>query len=250
MEEVSVSQSHVDGLASPNDHTQLLFITELVQNMFFNLPFRDLVMFTGVCKTWRQLLRHETPTAFQTFLEPILKVPFVPIAFPDKRCQPVAKLMGEWHKSLDTSEWCEKERCARLRPHRTVDKPFIHPVFYKLTLNEETCLRINSHSASFVFLTPDTVSHFLELHEHSAQDASWRKTLLTNPPVKRFAAYSELSGDVVENDNGIELSEVAAYIAEMMKREGSRDESWIDESRSKMVERILAEERIQSKTTQ
>jgi hypothetical protein len=248
----SLSQSSInqnlEELASPDDSTRLFYITELVQNIFANLPFRDLVVCTGVCKTWRQLIRHESPTAYQIFMKPILKAPFIPITFPDKRNLPdwkLEKLRGEWHRSLNTSSWCTKERCARLRLHRTVGKRFIHPLFYELALNEETCLRINGHSASFVFLTPDAISLFLKLHEHSAPDASWCKMLLTNPTVEWFAAYSELLGDVVENDNGVKLGEVATYISEMMRREESRKEDWADESRSKMVERMLAEERTQ-----
>jgi hypothetical protein len=250
-EDVAIPQSPVNQdltvLASPDDHTRLLFITELVQNVFVNLPFRDRVMCTGVCKTWRQLLRHEGPTAYQMFLKPILKVPFVPINLPANLPDwKLEKLRGEWHRSLNTSDSCKKERCVTLRPHRKVEKLFVHPVFYKLSLNAETCLRINGHSASFLFLTPESISPFLELHEHSPQEASWRKMLLTNPPVKRFAAYSELPGDVVGNENGLELGQVATHITDILRREDYRDKDWQDENRSEMVKRMLAEERKKS----
>jgi hypothetical protein len=250
-EDVVISQSPVKQdlteLASPDDHTRLLFIAELVQNVFANLPIRDRVMCTGVCKTWRQLLRHESPTAYQMFLKPILKAPFVPINLPANLPDwKLEKLRGEWHRSLNTSDSCKKERCITLRPHRKVEKLFVHPVFYEMSLNEETCLRINGHSASFLFLTPESILPFLELHKHSPQEASWRKMFLTNPPVKRFAAYSELPGDVVGNENGVELGQVATHIADIMRREGARDKDWPDESRSKMVERMLAEERKKS----
>ncbi|KAF1947932.1 hypothetical protein EJ02DRAFT_449402 [Clathrospora elynae] len=233
-------------LASPDDHRRMLFVTELIQNIFARLLFRDQVISTGVCKTWRQILRQETPTAFYMFLKPMLKAPFTPIIFPENRQLPnwrLEKMRKKWHHSLNTQDWCQKERCVTLRPHRIVDEEFVHPIFHELAINGETCLRVNGHSASFTFITAASISRFLNLHKHSAPEASWRKMLLTNPPAKRFWAYSELPGDVVENEDGIELGQVARYISEMMEREESRGGEWKDQSRREMVERMLGEER-------
>jgi hypothetical protein len=74
--------------------------------------------------------------------------------------------------------------------------------------------------------------------------------LLTNPPVKRFAVYSELRSDVVKNENGVQLGQTATYITEMIRLEKSRNEKWGDYSRRQMVERMLIEGRIQSNTAE
>lgn len=84
------------------------------------------------------------------------------------------------------------------------------------------CLRINGHAASFLFIDTTSITQFLELHQRSNRRASWRKILLTNPPVKRFAAYPELTGDVVVNEDGVTLGQVAAHVAEIVGRHDSR----------------------------
>jgi hypothetical protein len=155
-----------------------------------------------------------------------------------------------WHYSLNADEWCQKQRCLDLRPHRAVDERYINPVFSSRATNQNTCLRINGHCASFIFITAPSIARFLDLHKHSPQDASWRKMFLTNPPVRKFWAYSDLSGDALEMDDGIKLGSVAAYldeiVARLMKNNRGNEEGWEADSRETLVERMLTKERLWS----
>jgi hypothetical protein len=47
----------------------------------------------------------------QMFLKPMLKALFIPIILSDKRFLPdweLDTLRGEWHRSLNTKDWCSK----------------------------------------------------------------------------------------------------------------------------------------------
>jgi hypothetical protein len=134
---------------------------------------------------------------------------------------------------------CQKLRCVKFRPHRAVDERLVNPMFLELCITEETCLRVNGHCASFIFVTADAVAGFLDLHRDSSQDAGWRKMFLTNPPVRRLWAYSDLQGDVAENDDGVRLGQVALYLAEIVNREKRKG---MEEGREEAVEKALVAE--------
>jgi hypothetical protein len=123
----------------------------------------------------------------------------------------------------NTAEYCTKFRCEVLNSHRAVDPSYVNPVFLDKAVNEDTCLRINGHCASFVWVMPDSIAKFLALHETSPRDASWRGMLLTNPPVRKFWGYSDIKGDVVSHEDGITLDMVAEYLKGIVGREANGD---------------------------
>jgi hypothetical protein len=62
--------------------------------------------------------------------------------------------------------------------------------------------------------------------------------LFTNPLVKRVVVYSELAGDVVVNEDGVKLGEVAAYVAEIVGRHNSKGGGWEGRSRHAIIEQM------------
>lgn len=66
---INTTQTNPMVIHPPPSHTDVPYITELSQNIFTNLSFRDRVTCTSICSNWRNLLTCESPTAFEMFLK-------------------------------------------------------------------------------------------------------------------------------------------------------------------------------------
>ncbi|KAF2267909.1 hypothetical protein CC78DRAFT_590146 [Lojkania enalia] len=219
-----------------------LRINELLTFIFANLPYRDLFICRRVCKYWKSLLTWETPVVHWMFIKPIYQAPWTPLSFGEVNSHVDVKRLSErcerWRTALNSERDCRNEPCVELRPmrHKLPKDDYINPLMREMALGKNTCLYIRGDRAMFLVLNREDIERLLRLLKGSWKDASWRKTLLTNPPVKHFFAFSPIRGDTPVNDEGITMGQVADHLKEVFDMEESgRAEAAFSDRHSRIV---------------
>jgi hypothetical protein len=206
-------------VCAENDPRRALHVPELFDLIAQNLKYRDLLRCHSVCRQWRHVLSDTYPLAYDAFLKPINSAPFTPLSI-----QPsLPPKEGWWLKELyrnclNGDEECSKPSCIT-NTHLSVIQSYINPLFADLALNKETCLRVDGHTATFIVFEPEHIGDLLRLHRCSAPQAIWRKTFLTNPPVRTVRSFSDIPGDRIEDEDGVKVGSVVEHLADMFERE-------------------------------
>ncbi|KAF2473168.1 uncharacterized protein BDR25DRAFT_312291 [Lindgomyces ingoldianus] len=162
------------------------------------------------CKRWRMMHRVADPA----YINPIFK----------RQCLGIEDALGDTKRATDTGP------PANIDPAADVDTtgwgvswyippPLPLPPPEPQPQHPKACLEIIGTRAIFLTLSKNHLESFFSLDRNTSPEASWRKTYLTNPPVKRFEAFSIIQGDMVEDDEGVTLEMVARHLEEVFVRE-------------------------------
>ncbi|KAF2115930.1 hypothetical protein BDV96DRAFT_659231 [Lophiotrema nucula] len=218
----AVSQTANTSGTPPTAMLRVFSINELATPIFSQISFKDLFRYRRVSKAWNNLLTHGDPFAGFAYVKPkdealwhhLAKVNHNPIQIRNEK--------GCFMATVGANS-CVRPFCLDYWPHNVPKTDAINPLFVERAMQSRrshgTCFTIRGRSAIFLSFNRADIEPLLLLLTTTPWEASWRKTLLTNPPVYRFFAFSPSPRDRVERDTGVTMEDAAVFLKEVYDSE-------------------------------